>query len=226
MGLGGWLPSIADRTGGTWTTYIGTSFFGVNRSAYVNRLAGSFVKRNSGASEKYNAAISRLIAAVRRNGGVPDMIVLNDVDYQVVVDELQASRNFWQQINTGAKENKITQGLSQIQFAFSTSFLEYIYDDPYCPQGTFYILESDSVMFLGLTNAAPVVDDKGPANNDPGAPKTDSATEPTTNFQFMVDDYYTTKPATTTAGTGVQVDFNLFGAFAVSAPSHCGVGKF
>lgn len=228
MGLGGWLPTVADRSGATWTSYIGTSFFGVNRSAYVNRLAGSFVKRNSGGGEKYYEAISRLIASVRRNGGVPDMIVLNDVDYQSVMNELQANRNFWQQINTGGKtnENKVVQGLSQMQFAFSTSWLEYVADDPYCPQGTFYILESESVMFLGLTNAAPVTEDKGPANNDPGAPKTTGATEPTTNFQFMVDDYYTTKPATTTAGTGVQVDFNLFGSFAVSAPAHCGVGKF
>lgn len=227
VGLGGWIPSIANRSGATWTTYIGQDFFGVNRSAYPTRLAGSFVKRDSGNSEKYSAALGRLIKAVRRNGGIPDMIVVNDDDYQTIIEEIQAQRNFWQAINTGgAKENKVTQGLSQIQFAFSTNFLEYVYDDPYTPKGTAYILESDSVMLLGLSNSNPIVDDKGPQNNEPGAPKTTSAGEVTTNYQFLVDDYYTTKPASTSSGTGVQVDFNFFGSFAVSAPGHNGVCVF
>ena len=58
VGLEGWLPTVGNRDGSEWTSYISTSFFGVDRSIYPSRLAGEFVIRDSGNSETYSISLS------------------------------------------------------------------------------------------------------------------------------------------------------------------------
>jgi len=227
VGLGGWLPTNANRTGATWTTYIGTSFFGVNRSVAPDRLAGQFVLRNSGANESYTAAILRLVKAVRRGGGVPNMIICNDDDYAVLVNDVVANRTFYQTLQGSEANGKniATQGISQFNMNFSTSWINLVYDDPYCPRGIGYVLDTDSVRLFGLSNAAPILDPI-PSGNEPGAPKAGGTAEPTTQFQFLVDDMYTTSPIALQSGMGLRVDFQFYGSFAVVAPAHNGVVVF
>jgi hypothetical protein len=228
VGLAGWLPTIANRSGGTWTSYIGTNFFGVNRSVAPDRLAGQFVQRNAGANETYTAALLRLVKAVRRGGGVPNMIICNDDDFGVLMNEALANRSLYQTINGGSaskSENGVTQGISQFQMAVSTSWINMVYDDPYCAKGTAYVLDTDSLRLFGLSNASPIVDPI-PSNNEPGAPKAAGQAEPTTNFQFLVDDMYTTSPIALQSGMGLRVDFQFYGSFAVIAPAHNGVCVF
>ena len=228
VGLAGWLPTNANRTGATWTTYISTNFFGVNRSVAPDRLAGQFVQRNSGANESYTAALLRLVKACRRGGGVPDMIVVNDDDFAIIVNDALANRTFYQTINGGNAskgENAVTQGITQFQMNFSTSWINMVYDDPYCAKGTAYVLDTASLRLFGLSNAAPIVDPI-PTNNEPGAPKASGQAEPTTNFQFLVDDMYTTSPIALQSGMGLRVDFQFYGSFAVLAPAHNGVCVF
>jgi len=228
VGLAGWLPTVANRTGASWTTYIGTNFFGVNRSVAPDRLAGQFVQRNSGSNESYTAALLRLVKACRRGGGVPDMIVVNDDDFAVIVNDALANRTFYQTINGGNAskgENNVTQGITQFQMNFSTSWINMVYDDPYCAKGVAYVLDTASLRLFGLSNAAPIVDPI-PTNNEPGAPKASGQAEPTTNFQFLVDDMYTTSPIALQSGMGLRVDFQFYGSFAVLAPAHNGVCVF
>lgn len=227
IGLGQWLPTVGNRTGTAWTSYIATSFFGVVRSTAPDRLAGQFVQRNSGANETYTQAILRLVKNVRRGGGVPDLVVVNDDDFNYVMNDALANRTFYQQINASGNkgENAVTQGISQLQMSFSTSWLNLVVDDPYCRKGTFYVLDSDAVRLYGISNTAPILDAL-PTGNEPGAPKADSQGEPTTNFQFLVDDMYTTQPIALASGPGIRVDFQFYGNFAIVAPAHCGVGVF
>jgi hypothetical protein len=227
VGLSGWLPTVANRSGATWTTYIGTNFFGVNRNVAPDRLAGQFVLRNAGANETYTAALLRLVKAVRRGGGVPDLIVVNDDDFGILSSEVIANRTFLQglQGSDSAGKNTASQGLSQLKMQFSTNWISMIYDDPYCPKGTAYCLDSESLRLFGLSNAAPILDPI-PAGNEPGAPKASGASEPTTNFQFLVDDMYTTSPIALQSGMGLRVDFQFYGSFAVLAPAHNGVCVF
>lgn len=225
IGLSAWLPTVANRTGATWTTYIGTNFFGVNRSVAPDRLAGQFVLRN-GPTEGYTAALLRLVKQVRRGGGVPDMIVVNDDDYANIASEALANRTFMQNIAAPASQkNQVTQGISQFQMSFSTSWINMVIDDPYCPKGIAYVLDTESVKLFGISNAAPIVDPI-PTDNQPGAPKASGTPEPTTNFQFLVDDMYTTSPIDLQSGKGLRVDFNFFGSFAITAPAHNGVCVF
>lgn len=226
IGLGAWLPTLGDRNNAAWTTYIATNFFGVNRSVAPDRLAGQFVKRTS-PSETYTAALLRLVKQVRRGGGVPDLIVVNDDDYAVIVNDALANRTFYQGINQTGKgdKNAVTQGISQFQMSFSTSWINMVVDDPYCPKGVAYVLDTDSVMLFGISNTAPIVD-QIPTDNEPGAPKASGQAEPTTQFQFLVDDMYTTSPIDLQSGKGLRIDFQLFASFALSAPAHNGVALF
>ena len=221
VGIGGWLPAVANRTGSIWQSYIGTSFFGVIRSTAPDRLAGQFVQRNAGANESYSQALMRGIKLARRGGGVPDIIIVNDDDFSVLVSDALANRTFYQGIQEGASKTKnhVTQGITQFQMSFSTSWINMVYDDPYCPKGVAYILDSESLRLYGISNASKILTDL-PVGNEPGAPKASSEGEPTTNFQFLVDDMYTTSPVALQTGMGLRVDFQFYGNFAVVAPAH------
>lgn len=219
-GFGAWLPTVANRTGGTWTSYIATPFNGVNRSVAPDRLAGQFVQRN-GATESYTQALLRGLKLARRGGGVPDVIIVNDDDFSILLNDAIANRTFYQDIQGAAAtgKNKVTQGIDQFQMSFSTSWINLVYDDPYCPKGVAYIIDSASVRLYGLSNTAPILKEL-PLSNEPGAPKASDEGEPTTNFQFLVDDMYTTSPVALQSGMGLRVDFQFYGNFAVVAPAH------
>lgn len=227
VGLAGWLPSTGGRTGTAWNTQIATQFFGINRSVAPDRLAGQFVQR--GASESYTQALLRLLKACRRGGGVPDMIIVNDDDYGIIAQEALANRTFYQNINSTGKEarNKVTQGIDQFQMSFSTSWIDRVYDDPFCPRGVAYLLDMSVVELYSLTNIDPVLEDGGfTSGNQPGAPKAGEGMTPTTRFEFLVDDMYTTTPIDLQSGKGLRVDFQAFLAFVVKAPAKCGVCLF
>lgn len=229
VGLRGWLPTIGNRTGATWLAYIATAFFGVDRSAYPSRLAGQFVLRDTGATpdELYSAAIVRGVRYVRRAGGVPDMIVLNDVDFGVVINEIKAAQTYWQKINgpDAAGELKATSGITSLMFAFSSTWVQYVIDDPYCPVGIGYILETDAVGMAMLSNKKPI-DTQLPTTNEGGSPKIAEQEMPPMEYRWNIDDLVSTAPSDTTNGQGSRISTQVFAAFFVRNPAHCCVVKF
>ncbi len=86
VGLAGWIPAIGTRTGSTWTSYIAAPFYGVTRSVNTDALAGNFVYNASNTSKK--ADVQQLLQKVRRHGGEPDFIVMNDNDCLALADEI------------------------------------------------------------------------------------------------------------------------------------------
>ena len=228
VGFGGWLPALYNRTGANWTSYIGTSFFGVVRSQAPDRLAGQYILRNVGANEAYTQALIRGIKQVRRGGGVPDLIVVNDDDFGGLMNEALANRAFYQTINDGNKGNKneVMQGISQLSMSISTSWINMVIDDSYCPKNFAYILDTGSVKLFGLSSTSKIFDNGFMPDNEPGAPEASSEGEPTTNFQFLVEDMYTTSPIDLASGKGLRVDFQFYGNFAVVAPAHNCVVQF
>ncbi len=230
VGLRGWLPDLANRTGGTWTSYIGTAFFGVDRSVNVEGAAGQFVLRNSGASEKYADAIVRAVEAVRTAGGVPDLLVLNTSDYNTIIGELNAQTTLWQSINQGGAKNstnEVTRGISAMKYAFSTSWVDEVWDDPFCPKGVAYVLSSDSMELACLTNSDAPIKEPGVDGNEPGKQDLTSYKAPDMNYSWLIDDYVTVQPgANTMNGPALQVIVQLYGSWVVHNPSKCAVVKF
>lgn len=226
VGLGGWLPIVGKRTGASWTSYITTSFFGVTRSAATDRLAGAFYNETSSTAKK-NDAIQALLMKVRRQGSLADLIVLNDEDWLDVAKEIASSNTYYTQTST-KESKKASFGFSAFSASFSTNYIENIIDDPYCPKGVFYILDSTAVEFDTLTNADKTSD--GISGNDAG--KADPMSEDNNGheqdpYKLIIDDYINVQSGTSTVdGPAANVTLMLFGTWAVTNPSNVGVGLF
>ena len=229
-GLGQWLPWYARRGAlvynPTWAAYIHTAFYGVTRDVAVGQMAGWYYEQQAG--ELMSDAIVNCLKNVRRGGGVPDMIVVNDEDFASLITELQQNVTYYQMVNSlpeKAGTNEVTRGISAFRAAFSKSFVEILYEDPYCPKGVAYILDTEAIEFVALNNVA-ALNDTIP-NNEPGAQTVESQSEPDTSFKLLIDDYINTAPNSTSAeGPAVQVSLSFYGNFALHAPGHCGVVKF
>lgn len=228
IGLGGWLPTLDNRTGSAWVTYIGTAFYGVTRSQNVEGAAGQFILRDAANSETYVDAVVRGVEAVRTAGGMPDILVINSTDYNRVIQQLNAQTTLFQSINTGSKPNKneVAKGISDMKFAFSTSWVQEMWDDPLCPQGTAYILEMDTLEFAGLTNSdAPIAD--GISDNSPGKQALTDVTPAKVDYYWLIEDYITSQPGSVTQnGPALQVIVQMYGAWVCHNPSKCCAVKF
>lgn len=232
IGLAAWLPTIASRSGATWTTYIGTSFNGVDRSVFPERLAGNYVQRNTGASEKYADCIVRAVKAVRNAGGDPRWLIINPDDYATVLSEINAQTTYFQQTDIGkakGKSNEAVRGLGDTKYMFSTSYLDKVYDDPFCPRYTAYVIDEETLEFAMLSNGdAPVNDGISGAN--PGVQPVNGVSTPDmkgNSYSFIFDDYVTIQPGSlAAAGPVLQVILQLYGSFALRAPGKNAVINF
>lgn len=223
VGLDAWLPTVANRTGNNWTAYIGTSFFGVNRSVATDRLAGAFVL--GAADEKLSATVQKLILKCRRQGSQADLIVMNDEDFLELSKEVEATNTYFTQTSTKEKKNAVL-GFDSFAASFSTNYIENIIDDPYCPKSKVYVLSSEAVELWSYTNTDKI--DDGIAGNNPGKQDTmtmdgnDDANKPQ---QLIIDDYLNVQDGDGNSdGPDVLVTLQFFGSFVVTNPSVCGVG--
>ena len=223
MGLMGWLPHKANRTGDDWNTYIGTNFFGVNRSVNVEALAGNYYK--PGASEDAYKTAEELIRRCRRYGSQANLIVMNDADWKTVAQSTSLTNAY---VTNGLdKKVKQTKGTSTLNFAFSTSWIENVYDDPYCPEGLFYVLDLDTIEFWTYTNVDKFEDD-GVAGNEPGKPEIpDVDGDEKHEMGLIFDDILNVQPGSgSDNGPDVLVSLSVYGSFVVLNPSVNGVGVF
>lgn len=228
MGLDGWLPVMKKRNNAesAWTSYIGTKFFGVDRSIAVDRLAGAFYAEASSTAKKADS-VKALIQKVRRQGSKADLIIMNDEDFLSFTNELETTNTFFTQTSTKGKK-KATVGFDEVSASFSTNYVDNIYDDPYCPKGRFYVLDTTAVEFWSYTNTDKLND--GIVGNESG--KQDPMTmenEGAENkpYGLIIDDYLNVAPgADGVDGPSVAVTLQCFGSFVVINPSICGVGEF
>ena len=231
MGLDGWLPIVKgrDNTDATWNAYKATTFYGVNRSVNTDALMGNFYYKAT--NTKKADDIIGLLMACRRRGldNENTMIVMNDADFKALADEIQTSNTYFTKTST-AEQRKANVGLSGVTAGFNTSHIdEFIIDDPYCPEGKFYILDKSTVEFWSMTNAETVQAD-GIEGNNPGKQNPEEYEDKGKEndpFKLLVDDFVSIAPgAQTDDGDAVRVTYNVFGSFVVTNPSVNGVGIF
>lgn len=226
VGLGGWLPAVGSRTGLNWQTYINAKFFNVERKAAPDRLAGAFYAEASSTAKKANA-VEALLMQVRRQGSLADMIVMNDEDWLAMSAEIATSNTYFTQTST-KEAKKAAIGFDSFAASFSTNYVENIIDDPYCPKGEFFILDSTAVEFDTLTNTDKVED--GVAGNNPGKPdpmSDENNGHEADPYKLIIDDYINVQAGEADVnGPCSEVTLMLFGTFAVTNPSNCGHGLF
>lgn len=228
MGLAGALPCFANRTGGNWAAYIATLFQGVNRSSFVNRLAGGFVLQNTAGGETKTQVITRAVALARFQGGVSDMIIINDKNFNDILIEINGQTLLWKDLQArGPAANEVAFGIQDMSFMFSSSWVKNVIPDPYCPINTFYVLENRTIKWVGLTDMERATQD-GISNNEPGAPLVTKDGEiPVDRYGLNIDDILTLNPAAVGQdGAGIQGLLSIFGSFVVQNPAHNVVGRF
>lgn len=226
-GLAGWLPAFDDRAGADWLAYIGTAFYGTTRSINTDKLAGNFVLQGGAAT--MSETLIEGIATARRAGSKADIILLNDVNWLEIQNEVGAFVNLQQIVNESpakTSDNAVMQGFSELGFMFSTSGVKRVFDDPYCPYNVGYILDSSCVEYVGLTN--PKALDDGVAENQPGVQYPDDLSMPSDDdYKFVIDDMLTVEPGAASAdGPAKRVTLTLYGNFCVRAPGKCCVVHF
>lgn len=226
MGLDGWLPVVGARSGSGWTNYITKTFFGVNRSVASDRLAGSFYVPANSAERKVDS-IQQLLRKVRRLGSQADFIVMNDADWLEVSKEIETTNSYFTQ-TSGKNKKAYVSGASDLAFGFSTSWIDSVYDDPYCPKGKFYILDKSGIEYWTYTNADKI--DDGVSGNNPGKQSAD-AMEGDGNenkaYGLIIDDFLSVNPGKSTSdGPAVEIALQFFGSLAITNPSLQGVGLF
>lgn len=226
VGLGGWLPAVGSRTGINWQTYINSKFFNVERKAAPDRLAGAFYAEASSTAKKTDA-VEALLMQVRRQGSLADMIVMNDEDWLAMSAEIATSNTYFTQTST-KESKKAAIGFDSFAASFSTNYVENIIDDPYCPKGEFFILDSTAVEFDTLTNTDKVED--GVTGNNPGKPdpmSDENNGHEADPYKLIIDDYINVQAGEADVnGPCSEVTLMLFGTFAVTNPSNCGHGLF
>jgi hypothetical protein len=84
-GLAAWIPSV--------TPGPGDSFWGVNRSADPTRLAGL---RSVGVADPIDVAITNALAFLNREGGKPDLAIMDFFSYAALVNALGAKVQYVQ----------------------------------------------------------------------------------------------------------------------------------
>lgn len=225
VGLGGWLPTVAERTGVNWTNYINKSFFNVARINAPDRLAGQFYKATSG--EKHSVALQKLLMQCRRAGSKADFIVLNDEDWYTISADINTTSSYMAKVGEGSGKRKASLGLTDISVGFASSWIEDIIPDPYCPKGQFYILDSDAIEFVSYTNTKKVEDSTSVDAGKPDPMSSDNADVSNEPARLMIDDMLNIKPGDDTAfGPATRVSLMEYGNFVIYNPSVCGTGLF
>ena len=72
---------------------------------------------------------------LRRQGSKADLIILNDKDFEKFAKAVATTDTYFTQTGTKGKR-VLNNGVSELTSAFSTNYIENIYDDPFCPEGT------------------------------------------------------------------------------------------
>lgn len=157
------VPSLSDRTGATWDSYIETDFRGVDRSVSESELSGQFVKAASTGDTRITDALVSLLKKTKRAGGMDDIIILNDETWDDIGQELGVQKTLWQAYNSGDNKNKFTGGVSQLATAFGDAFISRTVIDPYCTEGLAYMLAKEDLKFYDLGNVAKII---SPVAND------------------------------------------------------------
>jgi hypothetical protein len=226
VGLGAILPNFFDRTGAAWDAYIAQPLYGVTRNAMPDRLAGGFYKK--GGSDTYANALAQGLKIARRQGGIPDMIVMNDDDFQVVLADVYTKANLYNVVGGVGTGGKIDYqaGLGNLGVQVQNSWISNVIDSPYCPAGTAYMLEEQVVKFIGLSNAETPMND-GVTDNNPGAPKIDQDGKPDMQYNLRIDDFMSIQNTSVGQdGAGALVLLSLYGTYIVTNPAHCCVVQF
>ena len=130
--------------------------------------------------------------------------------------------------NSNGAKNSNTRGISEMAFAFSTSFIGQVWEDPMVPDLLGYILEQDTLEFIAVTNTEAPLNDGIQGDNPGGQSIPDSgAPGASPQYQWLLDDWLTQAPAEPfQGGEAIRINMSMFGNWVIHRPASCGVIKY
>jgi hypothetical protein len=219
LGLGAWVPSYGNRTTAGFTTYIGTSFFGLTRNTDIPRLAGSlYVAQQS--SEKRIDGILEALRMVRDQGAEADIAILNSLTFRKVMQEIPPS--YFQHTNQSGMSDKdnATRGFEGIKVNYLDSQVTLI-ADPFCPVDTGYVMNRDIFSIKSYTNVDTPLKEPGVVDDGEGVQGVEDTDIPPQDYRFLTNDYLTLQQGTASAyGPTLQIVLQFVGNFVVDNPAH------
>lgn len=141
-GVGGWIPA----------TVTATPFFGVDRTADGERLAGC---RLASASATVEATILDLLKRVYRAGGSPDYVFLAPEKFNKLVKELGSKRTY-----ADVKSTDASIGYRALVIEGQGGPAKVL-SDPNCPSDTIFALTMDTWKFATLDSPMSIIDEDG-----------------------------------------------------------------
>jgi hypothetical protein len=144
-GIAAWLPTTAPGTT--------DSFFGVNRSQDVTRLAGVRQTINSEAIEDSLIDMATIIA---REGGIPSHVFMNPFDWAKTIKAIGSKVIYNRETAIDMPEI----GFQAVMLAGPTGPIKILADLNF-PQGVFYMLQLDTWSFDSLGTAPRILDPDG-----------------------------------------------------------------
>lgn len=146
-GLRGWLPST--RT----VAFLDDAFFGVDRSQDATRLAGVYY---DGSSETIEEALLSAGARLGREGGRPDVVLLNPVRFADLVKAL-GSKVVYDRI---ASSDEARIGFDAIRLMTPRGIVKVV-ADPFCPSNDAFMLTMNTWKLYSLGDAPRILDGDG-----------------------------------------------------------------
>ncbi|MCL2724784.1 MAG: hypothetical protein FWD69_10145 [Polyangiaceae bacterium] len=157
-GLAGWIPMVPPAPG--------DNFFGIDRSVDVTRLSGlRWTKTQGGPIEE---TIQKCAARLVLEGGKPDLIVVNPLDFANISIALGSKVII---LNSQLPDADI--GVTGLQMHGPKGPLDIISDNN-CPTGQFYMLTLSTWTFKSLLEAPRVLGESGDGLRLLRNPTTDS----------------------------------------------------
>lgn len=145
-GLDAWVPKSSPSS---------TAFFGVDRTADLQRLSG--VRASSSlAGQPIEEALLTAVELVSRQGGSPDTIVMHTQDFANLQKSLGTRCRYVMTESFDAPN----VGFRAIEAIFGDNEVR-IYADRDCPRGTMYVLQLDTWMLYSLGGTPKALDNDG-----------------------------------------------------------------
>lgn len=140
-GLASWVPE----------TLTATSFFGVDRTKYAERLAG--LVYTPAAAENYDVSLRTAAASVVENEGDPDCIFGNPLDIAQLDIDLDGDREF-----DKARSTDGHVGYDVIKIHCGGPIVK-VYSDAWCPRDEMWMLTADTCELLSIDPFGTIADD-------------------------------------------------------------------
>lgn len=140
-GLEDWIPA----------TVTATSFFGVDRTVYPERLAGLIY--TPAAAENFDVSLRTAAASVIENEGSPDYVFMHPLDLAQLDIDLDGDREF---DKAASKDGHV--GYDVIKVHCGGPIVRVV-DDAWCQRDTAWMLSMDSVELLSIDPFGTIAED-------------------------------------------------------------------